>query len=113
MEDLFHSATRGLSFSFNYAMYEGSMPMPPCMEDTYWIVILDPIQASLRQLQFVDSLFNIKPSRHIQLQNNRWITYGKYDSADINDTIDYNVIKNKEFQPAWMPALVKNKYWGD
>lgn len=77
MEDLFHSASRGLSYNFNYAMYEGSMPMPPCQEDTYWIIILDPIQASLRQLQFVDSLFNIKPSRHIQLQNNRWITYGK------------------------------------
>lgn len=73
MEDLLHSDSKGLPYDFSYAMYEGSYPMPPCQEDVYWIIILKPIQATIRQLVFVDSLFNIKPSRHVQKMNGRFI----------------------------------------
>jgi len=82
--------------------------MPPCQEDVYWIIVLKPIQATLRQLVFVDSLFNIKPSRQIQKMNGRWIVYGHYKGADIFDTLSNNVIKDDHY-PLEHPALIKNK----
>jgi len=107
--DLFNPQKQGVNYQFIYAMYEGSTTTPPCQEDAYWIVITNTINVGRKQLIFIDSMFSTKPSRTLQKQNERWITWGNYDTTDIFDVMGYNAIKNKTNFPMTMPDFSYNK----
>jgi hypothetical protein len=87
-----------------YAMYEGSLTSPPCTEDILWVIFLDDIKASQEQIKFIDNLFVIKPSRHLQNLNRRALTYGTYEQRSIMDAISKRIIRKKEEYFGILPA---------
>lgn len=89
---LFDMQFKGTSRNFHYAMYEGSLTVPPCFEDVYWIVVLNTAKIRREQLLYIDRLFDIKPSRVLQKNNDRTIAYGEYKYSDIHDAIGNNII---------------------
>lgn len=65
----------GLKPQTQYAMYYGSTTRPPCYEDVLWVVFPKPIKIKTIQIEYIDQLFKVKPTRVIQPLNNRVVTY--------------------------------------
>lgn len=59
--------------SHNYFAYEGSFTTPPCTEGVHWIVMEEPIQASLKQIQFFKQHVTHDNRRPVQPLNGRRI----------------------------------------
>jgi len=47
-----------------------------------WLVCVHPIDMSMEQSMGLQKLFRIKPSRALQLYNNRLVKLGKYIQSD-------------------------------
>jgi len=95
---------------FDYASYMGSMTQPPCTEKVLWFVMLKPVFADLQQLTFIDRLWSTKPSRHLQKQNNRPISYGFYYNSNIVNGISKRIIKNKQSYFGILPAYSRKAF---
>lgn len=80
--DLPHSSNlKGTSIRFNpsellpinrrYFTYDGSMSIPPCSENTKWIIFKEPIRMSIRQLDKFRTIFrqNTRPIQRKYGQN--------------------------------------------
>lgn len=74
----------------------GSETTPPCTEKALWAVILRPIEATVEQLQFVDKMFHVKPSRHLNNTNRRPISFGFYYNTNINNSLSKKVVWNRK-----------------
>jgi len=56
-----------------------------------WLVSVHPIEMSMEQSMGIQKMFRIKPSRALQLFNERLVKIGKYIQSTYNSVLSYRV----------------------
>lgn len=90
-------------YDWFYVNYLGSDPAPPCDHGQVWNVSIMPLSVSSSQLEVIDSMFKIKPSRALQETRKRILNLGEMVTGTLMNTVsgDKNHVSAVKPLAAW------------